>query len=202
MGTRIFLACAAENRAVQAFVYTGSILPSLRHLKQLTDEEAKLFTENRNWANTYSITKEAHVLTEKALVHEVNADDEFSAKKAVQRSGASNPKKGFLHLGRSYYAVLHLSLRVVAMAGHQVADNEVEFLPYFPILVITILSKLLYLPFTFETGVPSSWQWKIEYLCLGTDCSIGKAKDKLRFEPAKDQHELLREVVAFEAKRL
>lgn len=61
---------------------------------------------------------------------------------------------------------------------------------------------MVILAFTFGTIVPSVWQGEIEYLGLGTNWSIEKAKDRLGFEPVKDQDEVMREVVAFEAKRL
>ncbi|KAF7871909.1 uncharacterized protein EAF02_009014 [Botrytis sinoallii] len=271
--TRVLLECATKNQSVKAFVYTSSDSTLVNTPQEseirLTEDIAKLFTENSKEANTYSKTKAladaavlaandppnlytatlripslygkeslstnvllnaikknqhkmqvgdnkrkfgfifiesaamAHLLAAKALVCEANIDSKSYDGKNSQKSssGEVNGEAFFISDGVSM-PYFNFARKVVAMAGHPVAENEVESIPYKLVLGFTILSEWLYWAFTFGTITPSLRQGEIEYLGLGTDWSIEKAKERLGYEPVKDQDEVLREVVAFEAKRL
>ncbi|THV54750.1 hypothetical protein BGAL_0020g00020 [Botrytis galanthina] len=272
-GTQVLLECATKNESVKAFVYTSSDSTLVNTPQEpgvrLTEDVAKLFTENSKEANTYSKTKAvadaavlaandppnlytatlripspygkeslstgvllngikknqhkmqvgdnkrkfgfifiesaamAHILAAKALVREANLDSTSYDGNNDQKSssGKVNGEAFFISDGVSM-PYFNFARKVVAMAGHPVAENEVKSIPYQLVLGFTILSEWLYWAFTFGTVAPSFRQGEIEYLGLGTDWSIEKAKERLGYEPVKDQDEVLREVVTFEAKRL
>ncbi|TGO35219.1 hypothetical protein BHYA_0166g00240 [Botrytis hyacinthi] len=256
-----------------AFVYTSSDSTLVNTPQEpgvrLTEDVAKLFTENSKEANTYSKTKAvadaavlaandppnlytatlripslygkeslstgvllsaikknqhkmqvgdnkrkfgfifiesaamAHILAAKSLVHEANINTKsYDGNNAQKSSSRKVNGEGFFISDGVSMPYFNFARKVVAMAGHPVAENEVKSIPYKLGLGFTILSEWLCWAFTFGTITPSFRQGEIEYLGLGTDWSIQKAKERLGYEPVKDQDEVLREVVAFEAKRL
>ncbi|KAF7900144.1 hypothetical protein EAF00_004480 [Botryotinia globosa] len=182
-GTRVLLECATKNQYVKAFVYTSSDSTLVNTPQEpgirLTEDVAKLFTENSKEANAFSKTKAvadaavlaandppnlytatlripslygkesligdnkrklgfisiesaamAHILAAKALVREANIDTSFYDENNAQTSssGKVNGEAFFISDGVSM-PYFKFARKVVAMAGHPVAENEVKSIP-------------------------------------------------------------------------
>lgn len=123
-----------ENNYSMGFLL--SAIKKNQHMMQVGDNKRNfrfLFIES---------AATAHVLAAKALVHEANIDAESSGNKSV-RSSSTNPKKvngeAFFISGGVSMPYFNFARKVVAMAGHPVAENGVKAMPYGFVLGFAIL---------------------------------------------------------------
>lgn len=141
----------------------------------------------------------AHILAAKALL--ATAAD-------PQRTNNEDSPKGKVY-GEAFFISDGVSLpyfdfarKIYALAGHPVAKEEIQVVPYKAVLAVARLTEWVYWIFTLGTKQPDLASRGVEYMDAGSEFSIDKAKNLLGYQPVADQDAVLKRVVEFEMKRL